>query len=304
MANTLPTWPKAELHLHLEGSISPQTLAELNPTISQRHLKEIYSCSGFSEFFRAFGLIGKHLRTPQDYAVATSRLLSSLMDQDVSYAEITISPGIALWNGLDFNQVFEAVREAQSGFPLRVQWIFESARQFGPEYASAIARLAAERVHRGVVAFGIGGDENRGPATWFANVFAFARTSGLRLTAHAGETSGPSSIWSALEIGAERIGHGVSALGDPELMRYLRDHDVPLEICITSNIVTGVVKHVKDHPIRRLYDAGVPIVLNTDDPGIFRCTLSSEYNIAAHEFGFSDYQMRHIASNAFRYAFR
>ncbi len=167
----------------------------------------------------------------------------------------------------------------------------------------AVACLAAERVDRGVVAFGIGGSEERGPAEWFADAFAFAKSAGLRLTAHAGESMGPESVWAALALGAERIGHGIAAARDPELMRHLRERDIPLEVSITSNLVTGVVKRIEDHPLRRLYDAGVPIVLNTDDPAMFGCTLVNEYRLAARQFGFSEAELRGIAANGFRYAF-
>ncbi len=166
-----------------------------------------------------------------------------------------------------------------------------------------MARLAAARQDRGVVAIGIGGSEERGPAEWFKDVFAFAKSAGLHLTAHAGESGGPESVWEALVLGAERIGHGIAAVRDPELLRHLRDRDIPLEISITSNLVTGVVARLEDHPIRALYDAGVPIVLNTDDPAMFGCTLTDEYRLAARAFGFSERELRGIAENGFRYGF-
>jgi adenosine deaminase/aminodeoxyfutalosine deaminase len=156
---------------------------------------------------------------------------------------------------------------------------------------------------QGVVAYGIGGSEERGPAAWFTEVFAFAKRSGLRLTAHAGESMGPESVWAALELGAERIGHGIRSIEDPKLVEHLRERDIPLEICITSNLVTGVVKRLEEHPVRRLYDAGVPIILNTDDPAMFRCSLTEEYRLAARAFGFTEPELRGIAENGFRYAF-
>jgi RimJ/RimL family protein N-acetyltransferase len=154
-----------------------------------------------------------------------------------------------------------------------------------------------------VVAFGIGGSEERGPAEWFSDVFAFARSSGLRLVAHAGESMGPESVWAALRIGAERIGHGIRSIDDPSLIAHLRDNRIPLEISITSNLVTGVVARLEDHPVRRLHDAGVPIVLNTDDPAMFGCTLVGEYQLAARSFGFTDAELRGISENGFRYRF-
>jgi adenosine deaminase/aminodeoxyfutalosine deaminase len=177
----------------------------------------------------------------------------------------------------------------------------DAIRQFGAEPAMAVAKLAAQRVGRGVVAFGIGGSEARGPAEWFGDVFAFAHDAGLHLTAHAGESEGTESIWAALKIGAERIGHGIAAVRDEVLMRHLRERDIPLEVCITSNLVTGVVKRIEDHPVRRLFDAGVPIVLNTDDPAMFGCSLVGEYRLAAEQFGFSEAELRAVAANGFRY---
>jgi aminodeoxyfutalosine deaminase len=186
---------------------------------------------------------------------------------------------------------------------VEVRWIFDAVRQFGVEQAMQVAEWAAERQSRGVVAFGIGGSEDRGPAEWFSEVFRCAKAAGLRLGAHAGEGTSPKSVWAALELGAERIGHGISAVDDLVLLRHLREHAIPLEICITSNLVTGVVKRLEEHPLRRLYDAGVPIILNTDDPAMFGCTLLGEYRLAQREFGFSDDEMRGLAENAFRYAF-
>jgi len=166
-----------------------------------------------------------------------------------------------------------------------------------------VAELAAERQDQGVVALGIGGSEERGPAQWFGEVYRFARSEGLRLTAHAGESMGPESVWAALELGAERIGHGIRAVEDPALLQALVERDIPLEICVTSNLVTGVVKRVEEHPMRRLYDAGVAIVLNSDDPAMFRCTLVDEYRLAARALGFTETELREIAENGFRYAF-
>jgi aminodeoxyfutalosine deaminase len=299
MADFALNLPKAELHLHLEGSAEIETLRELDPATPS----DLYSYSDFNAFLKAFGIVGKLLRTPSAYALVTRRLLERLAAQNVHYAEIIIAAGVVLWKEQEFGPIFDAVREATAGSPVEVRWILDAVRQFGVEPAMRVAELAAARIGEGVVGFGIGGSEERGPAEWFTEVFAFARSAGLRLTAHAGEGTSPSSIWAALALGAERIGHGISASEDPALLRHLREHDIPLEVCVTSNLVTGVVKRLEDHPLRRLYDARVPIVLNTDDPAMFGCTLTGEYRLAASQFGFSEAELRAIAENGFRYAF-
>jgi aminodeoxyfutalosine deaminase len=303
MDDFLRNMPKAELHLHLEGSVEPETLHELDPTTSLEECRAIYSYPDFDAFLKAFGAVGKRLRTPADYALTTRRLLERLAAQNVRYAEITLAVGVVLWKGQEIAPIFEAVREAAAGSPLVVRWIFDAVRQFGAQPAMRVAELAAERVGQNVVAYGIGGSEERGPAAWFTDVFTFARRSGLRLTAHAGESMGPESVWAALELGAERIGHGIAAVRDPALLCHLRERDIPLEVCITSNLVTGLVKQLEEHPVRQLYDAGVPIILNSDDPAMFGCTLTGEFELAAKAFGFTKAELGGIAENGFRYAF-
>jgi aminodeoxyfutalosine deaminase len=295
--------PKAELHVHLEGSVEPETLHELDPSTSMEEFRALYQYADFEAFLKTFGVIGKCLRTPEDYGLITRRLLERLAAQNVKYAEIIVAAGVVLWKGQEFAPIFDAIAAAAIGSPVEVRWILDSVRQFGVEPAMAVARLAAERQERGVVAFGIGGSEERGPAEWFTDVFAFARGAGLRLTAHAGESMGPESVWAALRLGAERIGHGIASVHDPALLCHLRERDIPLEISITSNLVTGVVARLEDHPVRQLFDAGVPIVLNTDDPAMFRCSLVDEYRLAARAFGFTEAELRAIAANGFRYAF-
>jgi adenosine deaminase/aminodeoxyfutalosine deaminase len=304
MADFLLELPKAELHLHLEGSVEPETLHELDPSMPLAELRALYCYADFEDFLKAFGAVGKRLRTPEDYALITRRLLERLAAGNVRYAEIILAAGVVLWKGQEFGPIFDAIRGAADGSPVEVRWILDAVRQFSLEQAQQVAEMAAERMDRGVVAFGLGGSEERGPAECFMEVFAFAKSAGLRLVAHAGESTGQESVWAALKLGAERIGHGIAAARDAELMRQLREQDIPLEICLTSNMVTGVVKSLDEHPLRRLYDAGVPIVLNTDDPAMFGCTLAGEYRLAARQFGFSEAEMRGIAENGFRYAFR
>ena len=298
------TWPKAELHLHLEGSVEPETMLALDPGLTVEAVRAMYRFQGFQGFIAAYKSVVERLRTPQHYAHITRALMQRLAAETVQYAEITLSAGVVLWKGQEFAPIYTAIRQAAVEFPIEVHWILDAVRHFGAAHAMQVAELASERVNDGVVAFGIGGDEERGPAAWFGEVFRFAKDAGLRLTAHAGETVGPESVWAALEIGAERNGHGIRAVEDPELLRHLRDRGIPLEVCITSNVATGAVESLEAHPVRRLFDAGVPITLNTDDPAIFDTTLSGEYDLAARQFGFSEAELRGIAENAFRYGFR
>jgi adenosine deaminase len=167
-----------------------------------------------------------------------------------------------------------------------------------------VARVAARYAGDGAISFGIGGDELRGPASLFTGAYRYAKDAGLHLTAHAGETDGPDSIRAALALGAERIGHGIRAADDPDLMRRLREERIPLEVCVTSNVRTGAVASLAAHPIRKLFDAGVPITLNTDDPGIFEIDLAGEFATARECFGFSESELQMVRANgkAFRFA--
>ena len=295
-------WPKAELHLHLEGSVEPSTLIEIDPSLTAAEIKSAYSYSDFLGFLKAYAWVSKRLRTPEHYAIATRRLIETLAAQNVSYAEITLSAGVVLWKKDEFPPIFDAVGREARRSRVDVRWILDIVRQFPMEDAWRVAELAVERVDDGVVAIGIGGDEARGPASKFAEVYRWAGDRGLHLHAHAGETTGPQSVWEALDIGAERIGHGINALGDPALLEYLRAHRVPLEICITSNVLTGSVASVEKHPVRALYDSGVPLILNTDDPALFHCTLEGEFDLA-RRFGFTEPELQGIARNGFRFAF-
>ncbi len=283
----------AELHVHLEGSVDPAALG-----------LERMQPGDFPSFIRIFKSIVQRLNGPEDYARITCELLNRFVEQDIDYAEITLSAGVVLWKGQDLHRTYEAIHKVSCGCPeVTVKWCFDAVRQFGAEPAMRVAEIAAEFVDKDVVSFGIGGDEKAGPAHLFHDVFAFAHRQGLRLTAHAGETDGPESIWNALRIGAQRIGHGIRAIDDPELVKHLRDADIPLEVCITSNVITGAVPSLQAHPVRRLFDAGVPITLNTDDPAIFETTLDHEFQIARDTFGFSERELKVIASNAYHYAF-
>jgi adenosine deaminase/aminodeoxyfutalosine deaminase len=296
--------PRAELHVHLEGSVEPGTLLEIDPSLTREEIAAATSYTDFAGFIQSYIWVNQRLRTPQHYAIAARRLFDRLSSEDVVYAEVTLSAGMMLRKGQEFAPIYSALQREASEAKLPVRWILDATRQFGAEAAKPVFDLAAERVGDGVVAIGLGGFEAGGPALWFKDLYAQARDRGLRLTCHAGETTDARSIWDALTIGAERIGHGIRAIDDPNLMEHLRDKHIPLEISITSNVRTGAVASLAEHPVRRLFDAGVPIVLNTDDPALFECTLASEYALARARFGFTEPELEQLAANSLRYAFR
>ncbi len=289
--------------MHLEGAIQPETLREIDPALTLEEIAAETAYTDFAGFIQSYVWVNRKLRSPGDYAVAARRLFDYLAAQGVSYAEVTLSAGVVLWKKQDLGAVFDAAAREAERSRIGVRWILDATRQWGVDAAKPVFDFAAERVGEGVVAIGLGGFEAEGPAHWFRDLYAQARDRGLRLTCHAGETTGPQSVWDALDIGAERIGHGIRAIEDPRLMEHLRDRRIPLEVCITSNVRTGAVASLKEHPVRKLFDAGVPVILNTDDPALFECTLQSEYALAAREFGFTEDELGGITENAHLYAF-
>jgi len=303
--------PKAELHLHLEGSIEPSTLLELRhrhgESATLAEVEQLYNFTDFPGFLNAFKDITAHLRTPDDYELITYRLMEGLNTQKILHAEVTLSVGVCLWRKQDFPSIFEGLeRGRQRGerdFGISLLWIFDAIRQFGAEKADKVLDLAIQFRDRNVVAFGIGGDELKGPAELFLEVFARAADHGLHLTAHAGESAGPDSIWGALNLKAERIGHGLTAAQDPELVEELAQRQVPVEICLTSNLHTGCCTDLAHHPVRRYFDQGLMLTLNSDDPAMFRTSLSNEYRLAQEHFAFTDDHLRELARNSFEASF-
>ena len=304
--------PKAELHLHLEGSIEPATLLELR----RRHgiggatlteVKQLYEFTNFAGFLMAFKDVTGHLRGPADYELITYRLMERLRAQNVLHAEVTVSVGVCLWRQQDFAAIFEGLERGrvrgERDFDISLLWIFDAIRQFGAEKAQPVLDLAIQYHDRNVVAFGIGGDEVKGPPELFGEVFARAADHGLHLTAHAGESAGPESIWGALNLKAERIGHGLTAGQDPELIEELAQRQVPVEICVTSNLRTGVCAEVGAHPVRRYFDEGLMVTINSDDPAMFGSSLVAEFELVQRQFGFSEDQLRELARNSFEASF-
>jgi aminodeoxyfutalosine deaminase len=304
--------PKAELHLHLEGSIEPPTLLELR----QRHgmdgaslaeVEQLYNYKDFAGFLSAFKDVTGHLRTPEDYELITYRLMERLKSQNILHAEVFVSVGVCLWRKQDFPAIFEGLERGrergEKDFGISLLWIFDAVRQFGAEKAQSVMDLAIQFRDRNVVAFGIGGDERTGPTEWFAGVYARGAEAGLHLTAHAGESAGSESIWGALNLKAERVGHGLTAGQDPELMEELAERQVPIEICVTSNLRTGCCAELAQHPVRRYFDQGLMLTLNSDDPAMFRTSLVEEYALVQEAFGFTDEHLREVARNSFEASF-
>ena len=221
---------------------------------------------------------------------------------------MTLSAGVVLWKKQPLEAIFEAAaasaRAAGRRLGVQVNWILDAIRQFGAAHALEVARQAARWRDRGVVAFGIGGDEARGPARDFVEVYREARDSGLRLTAHAGEAAGPGSVRDAVELlGAERIGHGTSAARDPGTLHLLAERRITAEVCLSSNLATGVIASLADHPLRSFLGAGVPVALSSDDPAMFATSIGNEMMLAARHFGLSAAELLGLAQNSIDGAF-
>jgi len=310
--------PKVELHLHLEGSIRPETLRELARAKGRLHretedwienrIRTNFHYRNAQEFLEAFKLLTLLLDSPGDYALATTRLCDWLAQQNVKYAEVTLSAGVILWKKQSVDAIFEAILlaafEAEKRLGVRLRWIFDAIRHFGAEHGRQVLACAHRFRDQGVVAFGIGGDEQRGPAELFTEVYREARDLGLHLTAHAGESAGPESVRAAVELlRAERIGHGLSAIRDPSVMALLREREIPLEVCPTSNVCTGLVPSFQDHPLPAFLEAGLVVTLNSDDPGLFGTSLENEFESAAAHFALAPEQLARVSENAIRVSF-
>jgi aminodeoxyfutalosine deaminase len=303
--------PKAELHLHLEGAVEPATLVELRRNHGEQttlaETESLYRYSDFPSFLMAFKEVSAHLRGPDDYELITYRLMQQLKEENVLHAEVYGAVGVCLYRKQDFAAIFEGMERGRArgarDFGVSLLWIFDATRHFGVEEAQKVFELAVHYKKRHVVGIGIGGDEQKAPPELFRSTYAYAQDHGMRLTAHAGETASPESIWGALNLHAERIGHGLSAAHDPDLIEELAYRQIPVEICVTSNLRTGVCKTAAEHPAKNYFDQGVMITLNTDDPALFGTSLAREYQFAQETFGFTDEHLRELARNSFEASF-
>ncbi len=313
MAYALPGLPKAELHLHLEGAIRPLTVLDLarehGVDLPFRDLEEIERALDFKtflQFLAAFQQVNRCLTRPADFERIARELVEDLVAQDVCYAEIRYAPMHPMRRGMTFDDVTAAViaglLQGQREHPnIALALICGLTRQWD---CTAAAGSAMGWAGRGLDAIDIGGDEAGFPAEQFAGLYRDALAAGLQVTAHAGEAAGPESVWAAIRLlGVKRIGHGVRSVEDPKLLTVLRAEDVTLEVCPTSNVRTGVVASYEEHPLRRLWDAGVRVTISSDDPAMFRTSISQEYEVARQAFGFDEAELLHATRNAIEAGF-
>jgi len=313
--------PKAELHVHLEGSIQPATflaLAQRNhvplPVNTVEEVQRWFAYRDFHHFAEIFSTIFRCLKSAEDYEQIVYEFGEMMARQHIYYAEVTTSVCIHRYtlgipHDIYFTGMTRGRERAKQDFGVEINWIFDIVRDKAEgsgiskraDYTLAVAK---ESMYDGVVALGLGGTEVGYPPEWFAKWFEQAKVAGLHSAPHAGETEGPTSIWNAIQVlGAERIGHGVRAIEDPELVAYLAEKQIPLEVCPTSNICLGVYPSLSQHPFPRLYNAGVLLIVNSDDPPLFNTTMNDEVELLASAFRFGRDTINEILLNGVRHSF-
>ncbi|MGI5201804.1 adenosine deaminase [Spirillospora sp. CA-108201] len=304
--------PKVELHVHLVGSASVPTVLELarrhpdGPVpVDERELRAFYEFRDFPHFADVYESVSSLVRTPEDVGTLVSGIARDLAAQNVRYVELTVTPYTHQRAGMPMPAVTEALdiaaREARDRLGIRMSYIFDIPGEFGAEGARGTLDHALRHPPETLVGFGIGGiEQSRAPfRDAFRDAFAAARAAGLRSVPHAGEMTGPETIWEAVEgLGAERIGHGTNCLADPRLVAHLRETQLPLEVCPTSNVCTGQVADLASHPLPRMLEEGLFVTLNSDDPPMFNTTLTGEYRVAAEAFGLGRAELASLARNA------
>ena len=310
--------PKAELHLHLEGSIRPSVACELaarhGVELTKEEVRRRYAYEDFAGFLDAFKWVTSFLREPGDFALVAADLAEQLLAQNVVYAEVTLSVGVMFLRQQRPEANFVAIREATQRYEtrgLRMNWIFDAVRQFGAAAALQVVEAAKRCASPRIVAFGIGGDEMSLATSEFRSVYEKAAECGLHRLMHAGEIGGPDKIREAIELlGVERIGHGIAAIHDPALMDLLAERHIPLEVCPASNLRTGalalqrknLLANLGEHPLPALLRHGVPVTLSTDDPAMFHTSLVEEYQ-RAHAMGLAENELAEVVQSSFHYAF-
>jgi aminodeoxyfutalosine deaminase len=307
--------PKVELHVHLEGAIRPSTLLRLArrngvalPARSVKDLREFYRFRDFSHFIEVYVTITSCLRTPDDYALIAYEFGTDCARQNIRYAEMTftIATNMAA-TGLSWQAILAGLNSgrdrASREHGLGWRWVFDISRN-NPETQDGVVDIALAARDQGVVALGLGGSESDFPPEWYERAFEKAREAGLPRVPHAGETAGPESVWTALRVlHANRIGHGVRSIEDAELVKYLAQRQVPLELCPTSNIRLGVYADYANHPLRQLWDSGLMVTVNSDDPPLFGTDLNREYTLLVEQFGFGATELEQISLNALQASF-
>ncbi|MEU9514616.1 adenosine deaminase [Micromonospora sp. NPDC048169] len=294
----LPTFiaglPKVELHVHHVGSASPRIVAELAARHEGRSpvpadpeaLADYFAFRDFAHFIEVYLSVVDLIRDADDVWLLTHEVARELARQQVRYAELTVTPYSHVNRGIPAPAFCEAIEDArkraEADFGIALRWCFDIPGEAGLPAAEQTLRIALDERPDGLVSFGLGGPEIGVPRPQFKPWFDQARAAGLRSVPHAGETTGPETIWDALrELGAERIGHGISAAQDPALLAHLAERRIPLEIAPTSNVRTRAVPSLDAHPLPRIVEAGVPVSINSDDPPMFGTTLDDEYAVAA-----------------------
>ncbi len=307
--------PKVELHVHLEGSIRPETLlllAERNnvklPATTIEGLRRWHTFTDFPHFVEIYLTISDCLRSPEDIEFIAREFLRGQAAQRVLHSEVTFTPFTHYSSNrrIPFEEQIAALGRARewaaSELGISVGWILDIVRNARPvEHGLMVADWAISGMESGVVALGLGGIEAGHPPELFQEAFDRARAAGLPAVPHAGETSGAESVQSALRaLKARRIGHGVRCLEDPALVAELRERQIPLEVCPTSNVCLGVAPSLSEHPLPRLIDEGLYVTINSDDPPMFNTTLTDEYLRAAQILGCGVETIEQLAINAVR----
>jgi aminodeoxyfutalosine deaminase len=290
------TLPKAEIHLHLEGSVDLDTLLRLGDgagpggEAARRRFAALYEHHDFRHFLENYRAVCGEIRRPRDFALITEALCARLRTENVRYAEVMCSPMIFTRAGLPVLDIMDAVsgvaRDVEAAGGPHLRFLFDGVRQWGAGALEELVEMAVVCRAYGVIGIGIGGDERSVPTADFAPVYREARRLGLHTVAHAGEFAGPRSVWEVMEVlEAQRIGHGIRAAEDATLMAALARYRIPLECCPTSNIKTGVVPSWREHPIPALLEAGVRVTVNSDDPALFGTTIAGEWRALESRLG-------------------